>query len=182
MKPGGLPDLALDFLPPRPGLLTMVLVFAALLIVADAALDERTAYERRESAEQAASKAEKRQARAASAQLAPTAESLLTPTEAKAFAAAERAVGVDWERLFGAIDRAVSDDVALLSLRPSVGAQSLQLGGEARDMAAIHAFIETLRQPPLSRVVLLSHSVRSNEPGRPVAFEISAEWQPAPAR
>ncbi|MCK6407030.1 MAG: PilN domain-containing protein [Rhodocyclaceae bacterium] len=181
MKPG-LPDLALDFQPPRPGLLSLVLFLAALLVVADAALDERAAQERREVAEQAAGKAEKRNERATAARRAPSAETLLTPAEAKALAVAERAVRVDWERLFGAIDRAVSDDVALLNLRPSVSAQNVQLGGEARDMASVHAFVEALRQAPLARVVLLSHSVRSNEPGRPVAFEISAEWQTVSAR
>lgn len=177
----GLPQLAPDFLPARPGALPLVLLVAAVLVLADAVLDERAASERREVAEQAAAKAEKRRERGEAARRAPSAEALLTPEEAKAIALAEHAVRVDWERLFASVDRAVSDDVALLGLRPSVTARNVQLAGEARDMAAALAFVEALRRPPLARVVLLSHSLRSNEPGRPLAFEVTAEWQPASA-
>jgi len=182
-RPGtqGLPDLTPDFQPARPRPQALVLLAAALLIVADAAVDERAAYDRREAAEQDAAKAEKRRQRGEAARHAPSPETLLTPAEAKAIAVAELAVRVDWERLFRTIDRAVNEDVALLGLRPAVGSRSVQLAGEARDMAAALAFVEALRRPPLARVVLLSHTIRSNEPGHPLAFEVTAEWQPASA-
>ncbi len=171
-----LPDLAPDFLPRRPGVLPFVLCIAAATLLADAAMDEADARNRADELKRTATQAGKRLDRLAGRQREQRAEDLLSADEARAVHQADAALSVAWERLFAAVDNATGEDVALLALRPNLSGHAVQISGEARDMAAALAFVESLRRAPLQRVVLLSHNVRNNEPGRPVYFEISAEW------
>ena len=56
--------------------------------------------------------------------------------------------------------------------------RSVLIGGAARSLPAVFAYMERLeRSKRLRGVVLLSHEVKSNEPGQPVAFTLSAAWQ-----
>jgi hypothetical protein len=176
MKPTTMRDPGLDFQPRRPKFLTLVLFAAAVLLAGDAAFEEFNSRARLEDALQQTARAETRRGRAEAQQRQQQPESLLSAEQAAALRVATGALAVEWERLFLTIDQAVGEDVALLAIRPSLAAQSVQISGEARDMAAALAFADALRRAPLARVVLLSHSVRINEPGRPIAFEISAEW------
>lgn len=93
--------------------------------------------------------------------------------------AALQAIAIDWERLFAAIDGATSEEVALTAIRPSVSQKSLHISGEAKDMAAVLAFVEALRRAPLAQVVLASHQVKQSDPQKPIVFEIGALWHGA---
>ncbi|MBK7901075.1 MAG: PilN domain-containing protein [Azonexus sp.] len=106
-------------------------------------------------------------------------ENALAPEEAAAVNAALQAIAIDWERLFAAIDGATSEEVALTAIRPSVSQKSLHISGEAKDMAAVLAFVEALRRAPLAQVVLASHQVKQSDPQKPIVFEIGALWHGA---
>lgn len=73
----------------------------------------------------------------------------------------------------------MSEDVALVAVRPSVSGKSVQISGEARNLAAALAFVEALRREPLSQVVLVSHQLKQTDPQHPYIFEIAAAWSPA---
>lgn len=169
-------DLALDFQPRRPGLLMVVLLLAGVMLCADAWLEYGALDDRLAETESRLAQAQKRADRAAASKRDSRPENIFSPEEAAALRQAFAAMRIDWERLFVAIDVATSEEIALLAVRPSVSGKSLQIAGEARNMAAALAFVESLRQAPLANVALVSHQVRDNDPQRPIAFEISATW------
>ncbi len=103
-------------------------------------------------------------------------ETTLTVEQGKALRQAENSIQIDWEALYQHIDRATGDDVVLLGITPNTATHTVQLSGEARNLPAIFAFIEALRQPPLEQVALLSHKIKSDDPQQPVSFEIVANW------
>jgi hypothetical protein len=85
-------------------------------------------------------------------------------------------IRIDWEKLYRSIDQATSEEIGLLAIRPSVAGKSVQISGEARDMAAALAFVEALRREPLTNAALLSHQIKQSDPQRPIVFEIAATW------
>ena len=103
-------------------------------------------------------------------------ENVFSAEESSALRQAIGAIRIDWDMLYRSIDRAVSEDVSLLAVRPNAAGKSLQISGEARDMAAALAFVEALRQEPLAHIALLSHQIKQNDPQHPIIFEISATW------
>ena len=87
-------------------------------------------------------------------------------------------MSVPWGELFTAIESAETGDVALLAVQPDARNRSVLIGGAARSLPAVFAYMERLESSKRLRgVVLLSHEVKSNEPGQPVAFTLSAAWQ-----
>jgi len=169
----------LDFQPRRPGLLAVVLFAAGLFLALDAWFEDTALREKTAAVESRLAQAQRRSERLQANQRQNRPENVFTPEEAGALRQAFGAIAVDWERLYGAIDAATSDDVALVAVRPSVSAKSVQISGEARDMAAALAFVEALRRAPLAQVVLVSHQLKQSDPQRPYAFEIAALWLPA---
>lgn len=80
-----------------------------------------------------------------------------------------------WSRLFATIERASGKDVELLAFKPEKGNRRLQLHGEARDHAALLAFIEVLaQQPALENVHLTLQQNKKRDRLETIAFEISA--------
>jgi hypothetical protein len=172
-----MPDL--DFQPRRPGLLLLCLLLAGGLLAADVAVEDRARRERLDDLSAQIAQARQRLEKRQDAERLRRPENVLAPEEAAALRQAYAAIGVDWERLFGAIDAAISEDVALVSVRPSISGKSLQISGEARNLGAALAFVEALRREPLSQVVLVSHQLKQTDPQRPYIFEIAAAWLPA---
>lgn len=172
-----MPDL--DFQPRRPGLLAVVLLLAGILLAADAAVEDSQRRERLGELAGQIAQAERRLERRQDAERQHRPENRFSPEEAAALRQAYAAIGVDWERLFGAIDAAVTGDVALVAVRPSVSRRTVQISGEARNLAAALAFVEALRRAPLSQVVLVSHQLKQTDPQHPYLFEIAAAWLPA---
>jgi hypothetical protein len=140
-------DPALNFQPRRPGLLTVVLLLAGLLLCADAWLE------------------------------ASTLRSQLDEVESKLAQAKRRADRIDVSRRDSRPENVFSaDESSLLAIRPNAAGKSVQISGEARDMKAALAFVEALRREPLDNAALLSHQLKQNDPQRPIIFEISATW------
>lgn len=87
-------------------------------------------------------------------------------------------LSLPWDALLGAMERAAGADIALLSIQPNVQKATLKLGGEARNMDALLAYIRRLeKQKGLHQAYLQSHQVQINDPDRPVRFALVATWQ-----
>lgn len=87
-------------------------------------------------------------------------------------------MNVPWGELFAAIESAENGNVALLAVQPDARSRSVLVGGEARNLPAALAYLARLeRTGRLRDVVLMSHELKTKEPGQPVAFTLSAAWQ-----
>jgi hypothetical protein len=87
-------------------------------------------------------------------------------------------MNIPWGELFAAIESAENGNVALLAVQPDARSHSVLIGGEARDLPAALAYMERLeRTRRLRDVVLLTHEVKTKDPGQPVAFTLNAVWQ-----
>jgi hypothetical protein len=86
-------------------------------------------------------------------------------------------LNVPWGELFAAVESAEGGDVALLAVQPDPRSRSVVIGGVARNLPAVFAYMSRLEQTKrLREVVLSSHEVKSKEPGQPVTFALSATW------
>ena len=84
---------------------------------------------------------------------------------------------VPWDALFRDIEAASGKDVGVLSVQPDVGAKVLRITGEARNSAALAAYIERLeKQPSLDEVYLAEHEVRQESGRNPLRFGLQATW------
>jgi hypothetical protein len=169
-------DLALDFQPRRPGLLTIVLLLAGLLLCADAWLEDNALRIQLDEVEAKLTQAKRRAERIDAGRRDSRPENVFSADESKALHLTIGLIRVDWEKLYRSIDQATSEDIGLLAIRPNAPSKSVQISGEARDMAAALAFVEALRREPLANATLLSHQIKQNDPQRPIIFEIAATW------
>jgi len=169
-------EIALDFQPRRPGLLSVVLFLAALLLCADAWIDDSALRDTLNETESRLAQAQQRAERLDAGQRDSRPENVFSDEESKALRQAIGAIRIDWEKLYNSIDQAISEDVSLLAVRPNATGKLVQISGEAKDMAAALALVEALRREPLAHVALLSHQVKQNDTQRPIIFEISATW------
>lgn len=169
-------DLGLDFQPRRPGLLTVVLLFAGVLLCADAWLEDRTLLSQQEEVEARLAQAKRRADRVDAGRRDSRPENVFSAEEGKTLRQTIGLIRIDWEQLYRSIDAATGEDVALLAIRPSAAGKAVQISGEARNMAAALAFVEALRREPLDKAVLLSHQIKQSDPQQPILFEIAATW------
>lgn len=81
-----------------------------------------------------------------------------------------------WEKLFGALESAASDQVALLAIQPDPRAGTVVISGDSKDyLAALTYVLNLSRTDALSHVQLARHELK-NDPQKAVAFSVSAEW------
>jgi len=84
---------------------------------------------------------------------------------------------IPWDPLFRDLEAASGKDVAVLSVQPDAVAGAVRIGGEARDAAALSAYIERLeQQPSLADVYLAEHEVRQAAGRSPLRFGLQATW------
>jgi hypothetical protein len=89
-------------------------------------------------------------------------------------------LAMPWDGLFGALETAASDQVALLAVEPDPKAGKVTISGEGKDyLAALSYVLNLSRSDALSGVQLVRHEVKPEDPQRPVAFSISAIWKEA---
>lgn len=87
-------------------------------------------------------------------------------------------LGVPWPDLFAAVESAQGADVALLAVQPDPRTRTVIIGGMARSLPAVFAYMDRLEHTKyLREVVLASHEIKTREPGEPVSFALSATWQ-----
>ena len=169
-------ELGLDFQPRRPGLLAIILLLAGGLLCVDAWREDSALRERLDEVETHLAQARHRAERLAAGRRDSRPDNVFTVEENKALRQTIATIRIDWEKLYQSIDAAISEEVSLLAIRPSVSGKSVQIAGEARDMAATLAFVEALRREPLLHVALQSHQIKQNDPQRPIVFEVAATW------
>lgn len=98
--------------------------------------------------------------------------------EDMALASARRQIALNWEPLFSAIESAVTEDTALISLDPDPVRSTVRLSLEAKDNEAMLSYVDGLsRQPGLRNVVLASQETLIEHPQMPVRFTVEAGWQ-----
>ncbi len=86
-----------------------------------------------------------------------------------------------WADLLAALESAPQQSVALMAVEPSSAKKVFRLTAEARDSKAMLAYVDALRQDHrLEGVVLVSHQLQVQAPGRPIRFQLQAGWEPAP--
>jgi Tfp pilus assembly protein PilN len=86
-----------------------------------------------------------------------------------------------WSDLLAALESAPQESVALMAVEPSSAKKVFRLTAEARDAKAMLAYVDALRKDRrLDGVVLVSHQLQVQAPGRPIRFQLQAGWEPAP--
>ena len=86
-------------------------------------------------------------------------------------------LAMPWEKLFGALESAADEHVALLAIEPDPRAGTVLITGDSKDyLAALTYVLNLSRAEALSHVQLARHEVKSNDPQKPVAFSVSAAW------
>ena len=108
----------------------------------------------------------------------PDSDSPETRDQIKKANAVLQLMNVPWGALFAAIESAEDGTVALLAMQPDSRSRSVLIGGQARSLPAVFAYMERLeRTSRLSDVVMVNHELKSKEPGQPIAFTLSAGWR-----
>ncbi|MFZ5555545.1 MAG: PilN domain-containing protein [Pseudomonadota bacterium] len=86
-------------------------------------------------------------------------------------------IAVPWNALFRDLELAADGNVALLAVEPDAGKRSVKIDGEAKDLAAVLAYVARLEAAPaLSGVLLASHALKDSGGQRPVAFSVTGQW------
>jgi hypothetical protein len=86
-------------------------------------------------------------------------------------------INVPWSELFEAIESADEGNVALLQVQPDPRSRTVLMGGAARNLSAVLAYMTRLEHTERLRdVVLVSHEIKLKEPGAPVEFQLLAKW------
>jgi len=160
---------------PSPAKLSWLLLAVALAFAADAG---RSYVKARLEVEAKAA----RLARLANANpVREPADASVRPLSREEFAAAQATIlslSTPWDNVFRALEAARSDDVALLSIEPDAGSGSLNLTGEAKSYPAALTYVAWLaHEKTLKNVRLARHEVVQNDPRRPLAFTVSADWK-----
>jgi Tfp pilus assembly protein PilN len=86
-------------------------------------------------------------------------------------------IAMPWSNLFGALEEAASADVALLAIEPDPKAGTVLITGDSKDyLAALTYVLNLSRTEALSKVQLVRHEMKQNDPQKPVGFAVSASW------
>jgi hypothetical protein len=82
-----------------------------------------------------------------------------------------------WDALFGELEAAATDRVALLAIQPDGSGTQVRLGGEARRFEDLLTYIARLEATPgFANVFLAGHELKSGSKDRAVAFTLVADW------
>jgi Tfp pilus assembly protein PilN len=88
-----------------------------------------------------------------------------------------RSLTAPWVDLLDAIESAPQQSVALLAAEPSTSKQSFRLTAEARDLDAMLGYLAALQKDRrVGPVILVSHQLQVQTPGRPIRFQVQAGW------
>ena len=102
----------------------------------------------------------------------------VTSSEINAVNAVAAQLNLPWRDLFDAIERATPTDIALLSLEPDAGKQTMKGSAESKDLSGMIDYIASLQQQDfLSDVELLRHEINEADTHKPVRFQFSMQWQ-----
>jgi hypothetical protein len=101
----------------------------------------------------------------------------VSPEEVAAARETVDRLGLPWDKLFGALESAATEKVALLGIEPDPKTGTVVISGDSKDYLAALSYVLNLSQAQaLSQVQLLRHEVKPNDPQGPVSFAVSAAW------
>lgn len=104
----------------------------------------------------------------------------LAPEELAAVRETVERLATPWERLFGALETASSDQVALLGIEPDAKAGTVVITGDSKSYLAALSYVLNLSQVDgLTGVQLVRHEAKANDPRGAVGFTVSAAWNGA---
>jgi len=85
-----------------------------------------------------------------------------------------------WNELFGTLEAAATDNVLLLAVEPDPKDGTVKITGSAKDYAAVLDYVARLQRAKLlTRVHLIRHEIRQDDPQRAATFSVSASWTEA---
>lgn len=85
-----------------------------------------------------------------------------------------------WYRLFGALEAAASEQVAVLGVEPDPKAGTVMISGDSKDYLAALTYVLNLgSHDGLERVQLVRHELKAKDPQAAVSFAVSARWSQA---
>lgn len=164
-----MPRLELDFCRTRRGSpwAGRLLLAAAAFVAADVGMSYRMAQDQAGLAARAP------------ARVAPKAKA--SPQELAAVRETVQRLSLPWDELFGTLEAAANDRVALAAIEPDAKAGTVTISGDGRDYLAALSYVFNLsRSESLERVQLVRHEQKANDPNGPVSFAVSAAWSPRP--
>ena len=101
----------------------------------------------------------------------------VSPEEVAAVRETVNRIGLPWDKLFGALESAANGEVALLGIEPDPKAGTVLISGDSKNYLAALSYVLNLSQAEaLTRVQLVRHEVKGNDPQGAVNFSVSAAW------
>lgn len=120
------------------------------------------------------------QARIAAAQPRAAPQKKASPEEVALARDTVQRLGMPWHKLFGALESAASEQVALLGIEPDPKTGTVVISGDSKDYLAALTYVLNLSQAEtLSQVQLVRHEAKANDPNGAVSFAVSAAWSEA---
>lgn len=102
------------------------------------------------------------------------------PEELAAVRETVERLATPWDRLFGALEAASNDQVALLGIEPDAKTGIVLITGDSKSYLAALSYVLNLSQVEgLSGVQLVRHEAKPNDPRGAVSFTVSAAWKGA---
>ena len=99
------------------------------------------------------------------------------PEEVAAVRETVARLATPWDRLFGALESASNDQVALLGIEPDPKAGTVLITGDSKNyLAALSYVLNLSKAEGLGGVQLVRHEAKSNDPRGAVSFSVSAAW------
>jgi hypothetical protein len=104
----------------------------------------------------------------------------VAPEELAAVRETVERLATPWNRLFGALESASNDEVALLGIEPDAKAGTVLITGDSKSYLAALSYVLNLSQVEgLSGVQLVRHEAKAGDPRGAVSFTVSAAWNGA---
>ena len=89
-------------------------------------------------------------------------------------------IGLPWDGLFRAVEAAASEEIALAGIEPDPKNGTVLISGEGKSyLAALTYVLNLSRAEGLTRVQLVRHEAKGDDPQGPVSFAVSAAWSEA---
>jgi Tfp pilus assembly protein PilN len=86
-------------------------------------------------------------------------------------------LSLPWNELFNALEEANSSNIALLGIEPNANKRVVRVSGEAKNSAALFAYIRILQaHKSMSGVYLKHQQVQEQNPEKPIRFTLDASW------
>lgn len=166
----------LDFMarPPRSSSLGLVLLVAGSLLSSAAVFDDST-----RSDELAALQARLQRVKTAYHRSELTHGGTQGPAlnDFKQAGNVEQRLAAPWGNLLDTLEQAQNDSIALLGIEPDSASGRLRLGGEAKDLPALVAYMQSLDgKGGISRLRLITQQVKLDDAQHPVIFMLEAQW------